>query len=79
MIGLTSLDVCNSVFNRTKENNKFEIYKFPEEKIRSVSYEKVGDEIENDLGISNITAVDLPDDTLGPIIIDEYRDQVTKE
>ena len=28
MIGLTSLDVHNSIFNTTEENNKFELYKF---------------------------------------------------
>ena len=30
------------------------------------------------MGISNITATDLQDDIIGPIIIDEYREQVTK-
>ena len=30
------------------------------------------------MGISDITATDLQDDIIGPIIIDEYREQVTK-
>ena len=30
------------------------------------------------MDISDITAVDLQDDIIGPIIIDEYREQVTK-
>ena len=33
MIGLTSLEVYNSVFSITEENNKFELYKFPDEKV----------------------------------------------
>ena len=43
-----------------------------------ISYIKVRDEIERDLGISDITAADLQDDIIGPIIIDEYREQVKK-
>ena len=62
MIGLTSLVVHNSIFNITKENNKFELYKIPDEKSGSVSYEKVRDEIEKDLGISVNTATDLQDE-----------------
>ena len=30
------------------------------------------------LHISDITATDLQDDIIGPLIIDEYREQVTK-
>ena len=48
MIGLTDLDVYNSVFNINTTNNKFKHYKFPDEKAGGVSYEKVGDEIEKD-------------------------------
>ena len=32
MIGLTSLEVYNSIFNITEENNKCKLYKFPYEK-----------------------------------------------
>ena len=71
MIGLTNLEVYNSVFNITEENNKFELYKFPDEKSGGVSYIKVRDEIERDLDISDITDVDLQDDIIGPIIIEE--------
>ena len=78
MLGLIDLEVYNSIFNITKENNKFELYKFPDEKSGGISYIKVRDEIERDLGISDITATDLQDDIIGPIIIDEYREQVTK-
>ena len=78
MIGLVNLEVYNSVFNITEQNNKFELYKFPDEKAGGVTYEKVRDEIEKDFGFSDITAIDLQDDVIGPIIIEEYREQVTK-
>ena len=78
MIGLTDLEVYNSIFNITEENNKFELYKFPDEKAGGVTYEKVRDEIEKDLDIEDITAEDLQDEIIGPIIIKEYNEQVTK-
>ena len=78
MLGLVDLEVYNSIFNITEENNKFEIYKFPDEKAGGVTYEKVRDEIEKDLDIEDITAEDLQDDIIGPIIIEEYKKQVTK-
>ena len=59
MIGLTNLEVYNSVFNITEENNKFKLYKFPDEKSGGVSCIKVRDEIEKDLDIEDITATDL--------------------
>ena len=78
MIGLTDLEVYNSIFNITEENNKFELYKFPDEKSGGVTYEKVRDDIEKDLDIEDITAEDLQDEIIGPIIIEEYSEQVTK-
>ena len=32
MVGLTRLGVCNSIFNITEQNNKFELYLFPDSK-----------------------------------------------
>ena len=78
MIGLTDLEVYNFIFNLTEENNKLQLYKFPDEKSGGVSYIKVRDEIEKDLDIEDITATDLQDDIIGPIIIEEYKEQVTK-
>ena len=78
MIGLVDLEVYNSIFNITEENNKFELYKFPDEKAGGITYEKVRDEIERDLDISDITAADLQDDIIGPIIFKKDREQVTK-
>ena len=56
MIGLTGLEVYNSIFNITIDNNKFELYKFPDEKRGGISYTKVRDEIERDSDIADITA-----------------------
>ena len=78
MLGLTDLEVYNSIFNITEENNKFKLYKFPDEKAGGVTYEKVTDEIEQDMDIEDITAADLQDDKIGPIIIGQYKEQVTK-
>ena len=78
MIGLTGLKVHHSIFNRTEENNKFKLYIFPDEKSGGVSYIKVTDEIEKDLDIEDITAADLRDEILAPIIIEEYKEKVSK-
>ena len=78
MIGLVDLEVYNPIFNITEENNKLELYKFPDEKAGGVTYEKVRDEIERDLDIEDITAADLQEDIIGPIFIEEYKEQVTK-
>ena len=78
MIGLVDLEVYNSIFNITEENNKFKLYKFPDEKAGGISYIKVRDEIERDLDIEDITAQDLQDEIIAPIIIKEYNEQVTK-
>ena len=78
MIGLTDLEVYNSIFNITEQNNNFELYKFPDGKSGGISYIKVRDEIERDLDISDITAADLQDDIIAPNIIEEYKKQVTK-
>ena len=78
MLGLMSLEVYNSIFNITEENNKFEVYIFPDEKSGGVSYEKVRHEIEKDIEITDITATDLQDEIIVPNILDEDRNQVKK-
>ena len=78
MIGLTDLEVYSSIFNITEENNKFELYKVPDEKAGDISYIKIRDEIEIDLAISDITDGDLQYDIIAPIIIEEYKKQLTK-
>ena len=78
MLGLVDLDVYNSVFNITEESNKVKLYQNPDGKNVSVSYEKVRDDIERDLDISDFRATDLQDDKIGPVVFKEYREQVTK-
>ena len=78
MVGLTDLEVYNAIFNITAESNKLELCKFPEDKIGGISYIRVRDEIERNLDISGITDADLQDDLIGPILIEEYKKQVTK-
>ena len=78
MIGLTSLEVNNSIYNITEENKKVKLCKFPHEKNGGVSYEKVRDEIEKDLVFSKITATDLQDEIIALIFIKQSREQVTK-
>ena len=46
MLGLTSLEVYNFIFDITQENNKLELYIFPDSKIGGISYEAVRDDIE---------------------------------
>ena len=78
LIGLTDLEVYNSIFNITEENIKIDLHKFPDEKAGGISYITVSYEVEKDLDIGDITATDLQDDMIGPTIIEEYKKQVSK-
>ena len=69
MIGLTDLEVYNSIFNITEENNKFEIYRDMSDKFGIL---ELKDEIEEILDISHITDDHFDDEILGPRIIDEF-------
>ena len=68
MLGLTILEIFNSIFNIPEEKSNFELYKFPDEKTGGVSYEKVRDEIEKDLDISDITDTNLRDIMIAQIL-----------
>ena len=68
MIGLTSLEVYNSIFNITEENSKFEIYRDNSTKF---GFLELKDELEEILNIPHITPENLQDDEIGPRIIDE--------
>ena len=77
MIGLTNLELYNSNFNITEEKAHSNFINFLI--LRLVVFHMKKSEMKlKDLGSSDITAVDLQDDIIGPIIIDEYRDQVLK-
>ena len=69
MMGLIDLEVYNSIFNITEENNKFEIYRDTSMKFGFI---ELKDELEEILNISHITPQHLQDDKIGPRIIDEF-------
>ena len=46
MIRLLSLELYTSISNITEENNKIELYNFPDSKIGGILYQKVRDGIE---------------------------------
>ena len=69
MIGLTNLEVYNSIFNITEENNKFEIYR---DMTAKFGFFELKDELEEILNISHITIEHLDAEILGPRIIDEF-------
>ena len=70
MIGLTNLEVFNSIFNITEENNKFELYRDTSDKF---GFLELKDELGEILNNSHITNEHLDDEILGPRIIDEFN------
>ena len=68
MLGLTDLEVYNSIFNIT-ENNKFELYRDTSNKF---GFLELKDELEEILNIPHITQEHLEDEKIGSRIIDEY-------
>ena len=69
MLGLTDLELYNSIFNVTKKNNKFEFYT---DTFDEFSFEELKDEVEEILNIPNITDYHSEDETIGPRIIKTY-------
>ena len=70
MLGLVDLEVYNSIFNITEENNKFEIYRDTPTKYQFLDLQ---DELEGILVIPHITREHLLDDETASRIIDEYH------
>ena len=69
MLGLVNLEVYNSIFNITEENNKFDIYRAKDDKF---GFLELKDTLEEILNIPHITIEHLDDEILGPRIIDEF-------
>ena len=69
MIGLIDLEVYNSIFNITEENNKFDIYR---DTSKPFGFIELKDELEEILNIPHITSHHLQDAKIGPLIIDEF-------
>ena len=69
MIGLVDLEVYNSIFNITEENNKFELYRDTSDKF---GFLEIKDELEEIPNIPHIMNEHLDDEVLGPRIIEEF-------
>ena len=52
MLGLTDLEVYNSIFNITKENKNFELYT---DTFDEIGFEELKDELDEILNVPNIT------------------------
>ena len=69
MLGLIDLEVYNSIFSITKENNKFELYT---DTFDEFSFEELKDEVEEIPNIPEITDDHSEDETLAPRIAETY-------
>ena len=69
MIGLTSLEVYNFIFNINQENNKYQLFT---DTFDEFSFEELKDELEEILDISNVTDDHLEDETIRPRIFQGY-------
>ena len=69
MLGLIDLEVYNSIYNITKQNNKFELYT---DTFDEFSFPELKDEVGEILNISNITDNHLEDETLALRIAETY-------
>ena len=69
MLGLVDLEVYHSIYNITKENNKFELFT---DTFDEFSFPELKDEVGEILNISNITDDHLEDETLALRIAETY-------
>ena len=76
MIGLTSLEVYNSIFNINTTHNEFKHYT---DTFDEISFEDLKDELEEIFDFSNITDDHLEDEIIGPRIIETYKKLVTQK
>ena len=70
MLGLIDLEVYNSIFNITKENNKFELYT---DIFEEYSFHELQDEVAEILNIPKITDDHLEDKATADIIAETYQ------
>ena len=70
MVGLTSLEVYNSIFNITEQNNKFDLCK---DSFDEVSFAKLKVADEEIVNVSDLSPEVLKGDVLGPFIISIFR------
>ena len=70
MIGLISLEVNNSTFIITEENNKFQLYI---DTFDEFSFERLKGELADNVNNSNISNDHLQDEEMEPLIFSAYR------
>ena len=70
MLELTSLELYNSVFNITEANNKFKLYTYTFDKF---SFEELKDELEEILGLPDVTPSNLQQEIIGPRSNQTYK------
>ena len=71
MLGLTSLEVYNSIFNTTGKNDKIELY--TGFLYNELSFTTLQDKVAEVLGLSDISSEDLENELLGRDIFIIYR------
>ena len=76
MLGLTDLEVYNSIFNINTTNNKFELHT---ETFDEFSFDELKDEVEEILNIPTITDDHLRDETIGPRIIKTHWELISEK
>ena len=69
-VGLTSLELYNSIFIKTEENNKIEL--FPDN-FDEFSFTSLKDELEEMLGLPDITPKHLQYNVVGPRFFQDYK------
>ena len=72
MIGLTDLEVCNSIFIKTEENNNFQL--FTGSLYDELSYTRLKNRVAEVLGLSDISPEDLEDKMHGPHILLKFTE-----
>ena len=77
MLGSTSLEVYNSIFNIADENNKIELYTQPLND--EFSYTQFKDNIAEILGLSDISPEDLQHEIRGPKFLETYTKLSTEK
>ena len=71
IIGITSLEVYNSIFNMTLENNKFELYT---DIFDECSFVHLKDEVAEILKVSDITPYHQQHEPIEPRIIETFKE-----
>ena len=66
MVGLTSLEVYNFLFNITEHNNNFELYT---DTFDGISFEELKGELEDIVKNSNSSSEQLQDEEIAPLIV----------